>query len=233
MTVCGYVILYKLDYSDERKKPEEIDRDGIASKEIASAKISLIKGECPVAVAVCERNQYVLVQLGLRHRGLSSRMFVFKIKLKDPQSLDKAEHYQLLEKAVLNQRKDKTVKMEKGDKGQIVEIVEEKGLKWKLALGNFGYLGTHLIWFGLSWNKDELLIKLYDYCLKEAELNAVENLKVVGQDKLKQVPCAVKLIRKKEDDGSGLRKVKFYFTGDPEDGKEAKVKILELALQKP
>ena len=139
-----------------------------------------------------------------------------------------------MEKAELNHT-DKTVKTEKGDKGQIEEIVEERGLKWKLALGNFGYLGTHLIWFGLSWNKDKVLIKLYDYCLKEAELNRVDGIEVVGQDKLEQVPYAVKLIRKKEEEkggGSGLRKVKFYFTGDPKDGEEGKVKIFELALKK-
>ena len=114
ITRDGYVVLYHLDY----------EKDTGCVKGHSKIELKEDRKEELTSVAVCEKGQFTLVEIG-RHESefISSRMLVFKI-----------EEDKLVKKASLDQF---YLKM-----GQ------------KFALECYGHVGTHVLWVGLTGNEE-------------------------------------------------------------------------------
>ena len=122
VTEDGYIILYNFYFKHR------------LSYLLDKCKINLDdeRDECATSVAVCERNEYIFVDIAKRHFSpLASRMVVFKIsdeKLDLKASIDQFE-------------------------GRI---------GWRFGFDCFGYFGSHIMLVGLSWKRGRLQVFDYD-----------------------------------------------------------------------
>ena len=112
----GHIVLYSLNYAQKR---------GVVS--VYQEKLMKVRYEELRSTSVCQKNQYVCVEVGTTIRPFySSRMIILKIC---QEGLIKTASIDLLNHRI--------------------------GRKW--ALESIGYAGIHILWVGLSWKNNGFL----------------------------------------------------------------------------
>ena len=134
-------------------------------------KLKLIekRNEQPKSIAVCPKNELILIEVG----QYSCPCYCSRMMI-----LKIAEN-DLIVKACLDHYSIQTAE--------------------KYALGNFGYVGRHLLWFGLSGEKNGA-VQVYDY---DSKTNEFKELRGKRESHLESAPC--RLLRLGN---------KFYYTGN-------------------
>ena len=138
----GYILLYSLNYS---KKTGAL---------VGHSLVEMIeeRDEKPSSVAVCDKNQHVLVDIGKKESPrVCSRMILLTLN------------------------EDSFVK-----KAVIIDQLSH-GIGQKYALECHGYVGTHLIWLGLSTD-DNGFVQIYDFDTESGELEELEEKRVNHQE---------------------------------------------------
>ena len=138
VTGDGNVILYSLNFGRKR---------GIVSK----YQVELLleeRNEVPLCLAVCSRNEYVILETGQDKRctSIASRMFLFKLSEKS-----------LVKMASLDQF--------------------EEGLGYKFCLECLSSSGNHILWIGLSIKKNEYF-QVFHYDIENQSLVEVVSKRV-------------------------------------------------------
>ena len=123
VTLDGYLVLYKLNYSE---------KTGVV---VSHRKVQMdeLREESPQSIAICEKNQYLVLEIAGRmdDSRKCSRMMIFRV------TEDK-----LLRQNIIDQSREK--------------------IREKLALECLGYVGTHILWLGLSLD-EEGFAQIFDY----------------------------------------------------------------------
>ena len=138
----GYVLLYSLYHKHSR---------GL----VGHYQISLTeeRSEILVSVSVCQKNRYVLVEIGSDQDPsyVCSRVMIFKLSRNTLTKMGMVDSY-------------------------------KQKIGWKYGLECFGHVGRHLLWVGLSWNLDGPA-QVYVYNKAIGELRELEEKRVLHQQK--------------------------------------------------
>ena len=144
VTGDGYVVVYSLDYS--------LQKGSILAKN--RIKLRTEFSEWPTSVSVCNKNHYILVEIGQgNHPKLCLRMFIFRV---DGDSLVNTAS---------------------------IDFTNQQEIGEMYALECFGCVGSHILWLGLPWKKNAA-VELIDYDMEKGALSEAKSKSVVRHGEL-------------------------------------------------